>query len=300
MNKEQNFISAVVYVRQADESTMTFFQNLANVLECHFLQYEIIAVNQNIKHKSVAALCDWGKTLSKPFTIIHMAAAQSHEQCMNAGLDCSIGDYIYEFDIPELLYPAEMIWQVYETAMKGNDIVSLCPRTELMFSKLFYAVFNYYSRVIYPLHTNALRLVSRRALNRVHAISETLPYRKAAYAFSGLKVENIFFEGRVKTVSGNRLKLAVDSLVLYSDFGYRFSLSLAMLMGSVTVLGLLYTVFIWLFDAPVAGWTTIMLILSFGLSGLFFVSAIALKYLTLNLSMVFRKQDYLVENVNKL
>ena len=74
--------------------------------------------------------------------------------------------------------------------------------------------------------TDAFRLVSRRAINRVHAISDNLPYRKAAYATSGLKMAVLDFEGYAKT-ENDRFDLAVNSLVLYTDAGYKMSLGIA-------------------------------------------------------------------------
>ena len=45
MSKEWNFISAVVYVEDEQPETMEFFEMLNRVLDEHFMQYEIIAVN---------------------------------------------------------------------------------------------------------------------------------------------------------------------------------------------------------------------------------------------------------------
>ena len=51
---------------------------------------------------------------------------------------------------------------------------------------------------------------------------------------------------------------------------------------------------------PIAGWTTTMLVLSAGLSGLFFILTIAVKYLNLLVRLTFKKQSYLIEGVEKL
>ena len=57
-------------------------------------------------------------------------------------------------------------------------------------------------------------LVSRRAINRVHASSPHLPYRKAAYAASGLAMADLEFDGRLTDRAAGRFRLAVDSLAL--------------------------------------------------------------------------------------
>ena len=51
---------------------------------------------------------------------------------------------------------------------------------------------------------------------------------------------------------------------------------------------------------PIAGWTTTMLVVSFGFLGLFFVLSIVIKYLSLNIDMSFRRLKYLVESVERV
>lgn len=95
---------------------------------------------------------------------------------MNAGLDAAIGDYVYEFDSTQTPYPIELVFEAYRAAMAGSDIVSVCPRSTAGSSKMFYRVFNGNSHSAYKLRTDAFRLVSRRAINRVHApVKRCLP-----------------------------------------------------------------------------------------------------------------------------
>lgn len=303
MNKEHNFISAVVYLEDESPQTLNFLRVLDASLEEHFLQYEIIAVCLMGKHGVSGALKEWAEKVSKPLTMVKMSAGQPHEQCMNAGLDITIGDYVYEFDTAIMSYPKEIIYQAYELAMQGNDIVTVCPKKEKSSSKLFYSLFNRHSGSAYKLRTNAFTLVSRRTLNRAHAMNENLPYRKATYASCGLKMAELEFTstiGKQDTKSENPTELALDSLILYTNFGYRFSLGFSLLMLFGTVAMLIYTVAIYLIGSPINGWTTTMLALTAGLTGLFAILTMILKYLSLILKMLFQKQSYLVESIEKL
>ena len=303
MNKEHNFISAVVYIEDGSEQTLEFLQTLNDSLDEHFLQYEIIAVCSEKKENVSEILKKWAKTVSKPLTVIDMSAGQSHEQCMNAGLDITIGDYVYEFETALLSYPQENIYKAYELAMQGNDIVTVCPKKEKSSSRLFYYLFNKYSHVTYKLHTNAFTLISRRALNRAHAMNENLPYRKATYASCGLKSTELEFsstKGKQMTKSEHPTELALDSLILYTNFGYRFSLGFSLLMLFSTIAMLLYTVVTYLIGNPINGWTTTMFAMTIGLTGVFAILTMILKYLSLILKMLFQKQSYLVESITKI
>ncbi len=300
MNKEQNFISAVVYISDDNEQTIRFFETLNNCLDEHFLQYELIAVNGDSSRNSARQLREWAKTITKPLTLVNMSLRQPLEQCMNAGIDIAIGDYVYEFDSTDMPYDSELIWKAYELAQEGNDIVSVCPEQESAMSHLFYKVFNAHSNSGYNLHTDIFRLTSRRAINRAHSINENLPYRKAAYAASGLKSCELFFCGRLGRKQENRMSLAINSIVLYTDYGYRVSTKITLIMLLISFITIVYAVFAHVTSNPASGWASIVCILSIGLTGLFAIMAIAVKYLSLILMLTFKKQNYLIESIEKL
>ena len=247
---------------------------------------------------TVERLRAWGKDQAAPLTILHMSLYHGLENAMNAGLDASIGDYVYEFDSTELCYPAAMIFDAYRTALQGSDIVSVCPKATR--SGLFYRIFNANSHSNYQLRTDAFRLVTRRAINRVHASSAHLPYRKAAYAACGLKMTDLEFDGRVGAGVPHRFNLAIDSLALYTDAGFKASVGITLFMLALALAELVYTLVIFATGHPVAGWTTTMFVITVGFSGLFAVLAIVVKYLSLLLELTFKQQKYLVESIEKL
>jgi len=299
-NKEKNFISAVVYLHGEDARAVEFFKALNAQLDALFEQYELVAVDDACTGGAVEALRDWAKGLEKPLTILHLSLHQGRETAMNAGLDAAIGDYVYEFDSTQTSYPMTLVGQAYRAALAGSDIVSVCPRTVAGSSRLFYHVFNANSRSPYRLRTDAFRLVSRRAVNRVHASSETLPYRKAAYAACGLKMTDLEFDGRLTDSAGGRFALAMDSLALYTDAGYKLSAGIAAAMMCLALAELAYTILIFCAGHPIEGWTTMMFVLTLGLAGLFAVLTIVIKYLSLLVDLVFKKQNYLVESIEKI
>ena len=217
------------------------------------------------------------------------------EDAMNAGLDAAIGDYVYEFDSTELCYAPPLIMQAYRAALDGNDIVSVCPRTVRGGSSLFYKVFNAHSQSAYRLRTDAFRLVTRRAINRVHASSTHLPYRKAAYAASGLRMVDLEFDGQLTVKQKGRFNLALDSLTLYTNFGFKASVTVTLCMMALALAELIYTLVIFATGHPVEGWTTTMFVITVGFAGLFAVLTIVVKYLSLLLNLTFRQQKYLVE-----
>lgn len=299
-NKEKNFVSAVVYLHNDGARAVAFFKALCAELDEHFDQYELVAVDDACTDDTVPQLRAWAKDLARPLTVLHMSLFQRLEPCMNAGLDAAIGDYVYEFDSTATPYPQELIFKAYETSLQGNDIVSVCPNRTAGSSRLFYGIFNANSHSGYRLRTDAFRLVTRRAINRVHASSEHLPYRKAAYAASGLKMTDLAFDGKMTDKAEGRLALAADSLALYTDAGYKLSVGIAMVMMALALVELAYTMLIFCTGHPIEGWTTTMFVLTLGFAGLFAVLAIVVKYLSLLVDLTFKKQKYLIESIEKI
>lgn len=305
-DRDKNYVSAVVYIGDEKGSAASFLQTLCGQLSQRFEHYELVFVEDASRDGTEGEVRAFLNELEAcpPVTMIHMSLKQGLELAMNAGLDMAVGDFVYEFDSMKVPYPAEMIVQAYEESLAGSDIVSVAPRKNRGLSaSLFYRLFNRHSHSRYPLRTDAFRLVSRRAINRVHGISESLPYRKAAYAASGLKMKTLTYEGRAGGATENlRFARAVDSLALYTDVASKFSMAIAFVMLGLMVAALVYTLVVTfgLAVSPVPGWTTTMLLLTGGFFAVFLLLAFILKYLTLLVDLIFRKQRYLVESVEKL
>ncbi|MDT3389800.1 MAG: glycosyltransferase [bacterium] len=299
-NKEKNFISAVVYLHNDSEKAITFFDALTGQLDWYFEKYELVAVNDACTDNTVDLLRSWSKELNHPVTIVHMSLYHGTENAMTAGIDAAIGDYVFEFDSVRMNYDIDLIIQAYRKALDGNDIVCVCPTRTRATSRLFYSIFNNRSMSGYRIQTDVFRLVTRRAINRVNASNSFMPYRKAAYAASGLKMEFLTFEGKVRNRQKARFSLAINSLTLYTDTAFRVSMAITVFMMLLAVAALVYTIVTYSTGKSVRGWTTTMLVMTFGFFGLFALLSILIKYASLNLYMGFRKQKYLIENVEKI
>ncbi len=297
--KEKTFISAVVYLHNDGMVAKKFFENVDIELRENFENYELIAVDDSCTDDTIKIVKEWANGKSVPLTIIHMSLYHGVEDAMNAGIDVAIGDFVYEFDSTQMPYDKELIITAYRSSIEGNDIVCVCPEHVSKSSSLFYRIYNANSGSAYKLHTDAFRLVTRRAINRVHSSHAYMPYRKAAYAVSGLKMSTLSFNGKVSNNQRSKISLAIDSLALYTNAGYKISIGFTIFMMLVTIAELIYTLIVYFMGIPVVGWTTTILVISFGFLGLFFCQSIVIKYLSLNLDMSFRKQKYLIESIEK-
>ena len=308
VNKEKNFISAVVYVYNEEDRIYKFLDKLNSVLKNIFEKYEIICVNDASVDNSSEEIKKYAKTVSGSIiSVLNMSFFQGRELSMNAGVDLSIGDFVYEFDSIDMDYPEELIIEIYQRSLKGYDIVAAAPdRNSGWRSSFFYWVYNRGARAQYHLRTDSFRILSRRAINRVHAMSKTIPYRKALYVTCGLKMDTVSYKstGNKKKKSRIDLKMqqmtASNAIVLFTDLVYKCSLAFSVLMMLLTVLIGAYTIAVYLNGKPVEGWTTTMLFLVFGFFGMFGILTMIIKYLSVILSINFNRQKYIIESIEKL
>ena len=147
-------------------------------------------------------------------------------------------------------------------AMQGYDIVSAAPeKRQSLSSRIFYRTFQRYSPMPYKMHTESFRMISRRAINRISGINRAVPYRKAIYASCGLRSDGIYYtpkavrnaSGVTRGERGYRRRLAVDTLLLFTDVGYRLSMFMTALMMLATVFMAVYSLVIFIIGNPVEG-----------------------------------------------
>lgn len=308
-NKEKNFISAVIYVHNAEDRIEVFLKTIIEVMEENFEKSEIICVNDCSSDGSVECIKNASKLASRTnVSILNMSYFHGLEVAMNAGVDLSIGDFVLEFDTTFLDFDKTEIMKIYRKSLEGYDVVSTSPGKKQKFtSSLFYCIFDKFTNLSYKIYSESFRILSRRVINRVSSMNKSVPYRKAVYANCGLKTLNIKYKPthcnvrkQDKAEKKYRKSLAADTLILFTEVGYRFSMSMTAFMIFMTICMAVYSLIVYLTSNPVEGWTTTILFLSFVFFGLFGILTIIIKYLQILVDLVFRRKKYSFESIEKL
>lgn len=308
--KEKNFVSAVVYVHNDQNRIGRFLKTVVHALGENFEHSEIICVNDRSDDGSVTEIRQVAVEASATsISVVNLSYYHGLEAAMNAGLDLAIGDFVFEFDrvIPD--FAENEIMRVYERSLQGYDIVNASPNQKARASsRVFYSVFEKFADIPYHMATERFRILSRRVINRIGAMNKTVPYRKAVYMASGLKMDSITYDvvldeavpSKDRKEKRYRKTLAFDSLILFTEVGYRFSIVMTLLMLAISVFMFGYSVVTYLTSQPVAGWTTTILFLSVAFSGLFGILTVVIKYLQLLVNLVFKRKQYVFESIEKL
>ena len=304
-NKEKKLISAVIYLYNNEQVIVSFIKKIALELDTNFENFEIIVVNDSSSDSSVDKIKQDVEIKEHKISIVQMSFHQGIELSMNAGVDLAIGDFVYEFDDLYLDYDLNLIFESYKKLISGFDIVTVSPtKSNSLVSNLFYKIYNYFSSNGYEIGSDRFRILSRRSINRAYSISKTIPYRKALYANSGLKIDVIKYEPKkyeTKTVNLFKNKMAINALIIYTNLAFKISIGITLMLFLFTLGTVFYTVIVFFSDQkPIEGWTTLMIVLSASFSGLFFLIAIVIKYLSLIVELIYTKKVYLFENVEPL
>lgn len=310
MNKEKNFMSAVIYVHNAAGRIEDFLGILIDCMESNFENSEIICVNDSSEDDSVECIKKVSaQAKGTSITILNLSYFHGLEVAMNAGVDLSIGDFVLEFDTTRRDYAQEEIIKAYQKALEGYDIVSVSADKRQKFSSnLFYSVLSKYADFSYKIYTESFRVLSRRVINRISSMNKSVPYRKALYANCGLKTFHLTYQvtdhkqedREDQTERTYRRSLAVDTLILFTDVGYSVSRNMTAVMMVVAVCMAVYSFVIYLTSTPIEGWTTTILFLAFAFFGLFAILTIIIKYLQVLVELVFKRKKYSFESIEKL
>lgn len=310
MNEKQKcFLSVVAYVHNNENSAGVFVKKIYEVIESNFEHFEIIFVDDASSDTSREAIKEAAEGLTDTtVNLMHMSYYQGIELSMDAGTDLAIGDYILEFDTVEIDYYPSLIMNIYMESLKGYDIVCASPARRQKFSStFFYKVFNMGGVGNYKMRTESFRIISRRVINRVSSMNKTIPYRKAVYAASGLPIKNIQYEcvgqrlkGKDKLEDRYRKDLAADSIILFTDLGYLFSIRMTLIMMVIALLMGIYGMVFYICGNPIEGWTTTILFMAFAFFGLFGILTIIVKYLSVIVKLVFKRQQYMVDRIEKI
>lgn len=305
-NKEKNFVSAVVYLYNEGHNIQSHLKGLEDTLIQNFEKYEIIVVNDGSSDDSAQLVKSYVSSREgAKVTLMNMGYHQGLETAMDAGVDLAIGDFVFEMESADADYNWSVLMDVYQHSLEGYDIVNAKGKVgkKVTSGSLFYNIMNRYANLQYPLASGSFRIVSRRAINRIHSLATRIPYRKVAYSNCGLKCDTILYDCikaiRVKRYS-NRLELATNSLVLFTDVAFRFTFWFTVLIFVFTIGMIAFSVLSLIMNKTMADWAIVILFMSIALSGLLVVLCMVIRYLSTLVRLNFLKRDYVFESIDKL
>ena len=305
MNKESKFVSTVIYFHNEYTYLDSYIKIVHKFLREHFLKYEIICVDDASTDNSVEKITKLVQQDGlENITLVSMNVYQGRERGMEAGVDLSIGDYVFELEWVDLTNKdtyENMLWEAYTKAVQGYDIVTYASEEhKSLGSAIFYDLYNKSNLNLVGLTPERFRVVTRRAINRVSRMNKTIVYRKALYANSGLRSfvigTNKHEVGKnIKKEIKNKRKTGFNVFLAYTGLVPKIAMILEFILIFLCIAAVGYIV---ISKNTTIGICVLIMLLVGALLGIMIVFVI--KYVELLLELVLKKERYIVSSVEKL
>ena len=285
MVKKKPLISVIVPVFNEADNVRPLYRRLTAVFEGlkQRYEFEIVFTDNHSDDGTFDALAELaGK--DKRIRVFRFSKNFGFQRSILTGYLKARGDAAIQIDC-DLQDPPELVANFLEKYEQGHDVVYGIRQTRHegllinLMRKAFYWLIDALSEEQLPHQAGDFRLVSRRVINVMNQVDDSHPYLRGMIAGFGFKQTGIPYDrsgrerGKSKFPFLKLMSLALDGILGHSLVPLRVASLTALVMASITFLGLLFYFFgnILFGQKWPAGFatTTILLLLSITLNALF-------------------------------
>ena len=234
------------------------------------------------------------------------------EAAMYAGLKSASGDYVALMDA-DMQDPPALLPQMIQMIESGEcDTVATRrvnrkgePPIRSFFAKCFYKVMRKLTHIEIADGARDYRLMSRAMVNSILSVCEYNRFSKGIFAWVGYETRWLEFEnveraaGETKWSFWKLVRYSFDGIVNFSDTPLRISSYLGLLLTGLSFVAIIIEVIRALvFGDPVAGWPSLVCIITF-IGGIqLFCMGIMGQYIAKTYMEVKRRPHYIVKESN--
>ena len=305
-------ISIVVPMYNEQEALDILYRELKRVTETipeH--EFEYLFVNDGSKD---ATLDEIKKLAEQDARVRYVSFSRNFgkEAAMYAGLKSASGDYVALMDA-DLQDPPALLPQMIQMIESGEcDNVATRrvnrkgePLIRSFFAKCFYKVMRKLTHIEIADGARDYRLMSRAMVDSILSVSEYNRFSKGIFAWVGYKTRWLEFEnveraaGETKWSFWKLVRYSFDGIVNFSDTPLRISSYLGLLLTGLSFVAIIIEVIRALvFGDPVAGWPSLVCIITF-IGGIqLFCMGIMGQYIAKTYMEVKRRPHYIVKESN--
>ena len=272
---DKQLLSLVVPLFNERPMLPIFFDRVLTVLATLDLRWEIVLVDDGSDDGSaqyIRSVID----RTPGVRLIKLSRNFGKEAAMTAGLEHARGDAVIVLDA-DLQDPPEQIPAMVECWQSGVDVVLMQRRSragETVFKRwsahLFYRLLNRTSRTNIPVDTGDFRLMSRKAVSALLALTERNRYMKGLFAWIGMPTQVIQYDreprvaGETKWDYPGLAGLALEGLTSFSISPLRWATVIGLIAASMgAVFGLWIVVKAIMLGDATSGYPSLVAIISF-------------------------------------
>lgn len=312
MGEKMSKISIVVPMYNEQESLGILYKELNCVTDTlPEYEFEYLFVNDG---SSDATLAEIRQLAEKDKRVRYVSFSRNFgkEAALYAGLKNATGDYVATMDA-DLQDPPALIPQMIAMIEAGDcDNVATRrvnrkgePPIRSFFAKCFYKVMRHLSHIEIADGARDYRLMSRAMVDSIVSVSEYNRFSKGIFAWVGYETKWLEFEnversaGETKWSFWKLVRYSFDGIINFSDTPIRISSYLGLLLTVLSFVAIIMEVIRALvFGDPVAGWPSLVCIITF-IGGIqLFCMGIMGQYIAKTYMEVKRRPHYIVKETN--
>jgi glycosyltransferase involved in cell wall biosynthesis len=234
------------------------------------------------------------------------------EAALYAGLSCAKGDFVATMDADMQDPPSLLPKMVHLLEEGGYDSIATRrvdrigePVIRSFCARCFYRVMGSLSQIDIADGARDYRLMTRQMVDAVLSVSEHNRFSKGIFAWVGFETRWLEYTnveraaGETKWDFWKLVRYSIDGIINFSDVPLRLSSYLGLILTVLSFLAILVEVFRALvFGDPVAGWPSLVCIITF-LGGIqLFCMGIMGQYIARTYMEVKRRPHYIVKESN--
>ena len=312
MGEKMSKISIVVPMYNEQESLGILYKELNRVTDTlPEYEFEYLFVNDG---SSDATLAEIRQLAEKDKRVRYVSFSRNFgkEAALYAGLKNATGDYVATMDA-DLRDPPALLPQMIAMIEAGDcDNVATRrvnrkgePPIRSFFAKCFYKVMRHLSHIEIADGARDYRLMSRAMVDSIVSVSEYNRFSKGIFAWVGYETKWLEFEnversaGETKWSFWKLVRYSFDGIINFSDTPIRISSYLGLLLTVLSFVAIIMEVIRALvFGDPVAGWPSLVCIITF-IGGIqLFCMGIMGQYIAKTYMEVKRRPHYIVKETN--
>lgn len=307
-------ISIIVSVYNEEEVLFEFYRETIKVLLLIDNPYEIIFVNDGSMDGSRSILFKIAKD-DENVKVVHFSRNFGHEAAMIAGIDHAEGDYLVCIDA-DLQHPPTLLPEIIRKFEAGFDIINMVRTVNKsagiiknITSSAFYKIINRLSDMKLVSNASDFFGISRRVADVLrNSYREKTRFLRGYVQNVGFNTTNIEYEagkrfaGESKYSIKKLFRFSINTIMTFSNLPLKLGMYAGGMAAFLAIIMMIYTVISFLRVGTPSGYATIICLICFMFSVLFFIVGIIGEYLGLILAEIKDRPIYIVEekiNFNK-
>jgi dolichol-phosphate mannosyltransferase len=231
-------------------------------------EFELVLVNDGSTDRT-AELLDQMAATDRRVRVVHLSRNFGHQAALTAGLEHAAGDVVAMIDA-DLQDPPELIPDMIAQWSQGADVVYAVREQrqgetafKLATASWFYKLFDKLAQVDLEPNSGDFRLLDRRALDALLAMTERSRFLRGMTVWVGFNQTAVSYQrdargaGETKYTLRKMLRFSLDAITSFSHLPLQVATYAGLLSASVAFIAIPVVIVLRIFDSYLPGFSSI-------------------------------------------